>query len=285
MTPLIRKEIRLLLPFFGIALFLAVLPAWIVSANGFASSGNESIFWIFGFGLVLLGLAPFGQEVGLGTFSCSLAQPAQRNRIWMTKFFLILMAASLVLLALIVSIHLRFDFLLKEIAQRIEEETRANYLWDLDFQKSLVKALNSHAFWWIGLAAAAVGLSSGLWSSLLFRQIGAALWFALLIPAVLFLGIEWFVPGESARVILLLVGAASYSIAGVFWARRLFLAAQDVQWLGDSISPFAFRSATAQAALEGSRRLRPLPAIVLKEIQSHQISYLVAFGLLVQPGS
>lgn len=303
MTPLIRKEIRLLLPFFGIALFLAVLPAWFVSANGFASSGNQSIFWVFGFGLVLLGLAPFGQEVGLGTFSSSLAQPAQRNRIWTTKFLVMLAAALLVLLALIVSIHLRFDSLLKEVAQRIDEEKRANYLWDLDFQKSLLKALNSHSFWWIGLAAAAVGLSGGLWSSLLFRQIGAALWFSLLVPAVFFIGVEWFVPGEFAREIILLVGAAVYSLAGVLWAHRLFLQAQDVQWLGDTISPFALRSASAQTASAELRRLPPSQvgrysrhfptfikgvkvwrhsrALVRKEILSHQITYLVAFGLFV----
>lgn len=281
MTPLIRKEIRLLLPFFGIALFLAVLPAWVVSENSYAWSGNETIYWIFGFGLVLLGLAPFGQEFGLGTFSSSLAQPAQRNRIWKTKLLLILVAALFVLLALIVSIHLRFDSLLNAVAQRIEEDERAKYLWDLDFQKSLLKNLHSHAFWWIGLAAAAVGLSGGLWSSLLFRQIGAALWFALLVPAAFFLGVEWFVPGETVREILLLAGAAAYSLAGVFWAHRLFLQAQDVQWLGDSISPFALRSARAQSASTGLRRRQSLRALVGKEIQSHQISYFIAFGLLV----
>ncbi len=281
MTHLLRKEIRLLLPFFGIALFLAVVPPWILAGESFASSAQETVFWAFGFGLVLLGLAPFGQEFGLGTFSNLLAQPAQRNRIWWTKLLLILAAALLVLLALIISIHLRFDSLLATVAQRIEEDTRAHYLWDLDYQKSLLKNLHSHAFWWIGIAAAAVGVSGGLWASLLFRQIGAALWFSLLVPAVFFLGVEWFVPGDSAREIVLLAGAAAYSIAGVFWARRLFLAAQDVQWLGDSISPFSLRSANAQAALEGSRRLRPLRTLLLKEIQSHQISYLIAFGLLV----
>lgn len=281
MTPLIRKEIRLLLPFFGIALFLAILPAWVVSESSFAWSGNESIYWIFGFGLVLLGLAPFGQEFGLGTFSTSLAQPAQRNRIWTTKLLLILVATLLVLLALIVSIHLRFDSLLKTVAQRIEEDTRANYLWDLSYQKSLLMRLNSHVFWWIGLAAAAVGLSGGLWSSLLFRQIGAALWFSLLVPAVFFLGVEWFVPGEFAREIVLFVGAAAYSIAGVFWAHRLFLAAQDVQWLGDTISPFALRSAKSQTASMGLRRRQPLSAVLRKEIQFQQISLLIAFGILV----
>lgn len=277
----LRKEIRLLLPFFGIALFLAVVPSWILAGESFASSARETVFWVFGFGLVLLGLAPFGQEFGLGTFSSLLAQPAQRNRIWTTKLLLILAATLLVLLALIVSIHLRFDSLLKAVAERIEEDKRGDYLWDLDFQKSLLKNLHSQTFWWIGIAAAAVAVSGGLWASLLFRQIGAALWFSLLVPAVFFICIEWFVPGDFAREIVLLVGAAAYSVAGVFWAHRLFLQAQDVQWLGDTISPFGLRSANAQAASMGLRRLRPLRALILKEIQSHQISYLVAFGLLV----
>lgn len=281
MTPLIRKEIRLLMPFFGIALLLAVLPAWIVSEYSFAWSGDETIFWIFGFGLVLLGLAPFGQEFGLGTFSTSLAQPAQRNHIWRTKLLLILVAALLVLLALIVSIHLRFDALLTTVAQRIEEDTRANRLWDLDFQKSLLKNLNSHAFWWVGIAAAAVGVSGGLWASLLFRQIGAALWFSLLVPAVSFLCVEWFVPGESAREIVLLAGAAAYSIAGVFWAHRMFLRAQDAQWLGDTISLTGLRPSRAQAESARSRPQGRLAVLVRKEIQFQQITLLIAFGILV----
>lgn len=281
MTPLIRKEIRLLLPFFGIALLLAVLPAWIVSEYSFAWSGNQTLFWIFGFGLVLLGLAPFGQEFGLGTFSTSLAQPAQRSRIWRTKLLLILVATLLVLLALIVSIHLRIDALLKTVAERIGEDTRVNRLWDLDFQKSLLKNLNLHAFWWVGIAAAAVSVSGGLWASLLFRQVGAALWFSLLVPAVSFLCVEWFVPGEFAREIVLLVGAAAYSIAGIFWAHRLFLQAQDVQWLGDTISPFALRSSNSQTKSTELRRRQSFRALVHKEIQFQQISLLIAFGILV----
>lgn len=281
MTPLIRKEIRLLLPFFGIALLLAVLPAWIVSENSFAWSGNESIYWIFGFGLVLLGLAPFGQEFGLGTFSTSLAQPAQRSRIWWTKLLLILVAALLVLLALIVSIHLRFDALLKMVAQNIEEDTRANRLWDLAFQKSLLKNLNSHAFWWVGIAAAAVGVTGGLWASLLFRQVGAALWFSLLVPAVSFFGVEWFVPGDSAREIVLLAGAAAYSIAGVFWAHRMFLRAQDAQWLGDSISLTGLRTTGAAAEGVRARSQSSLTTLLRKEIQFQQITLLIAFGILV----
>src|SRR6185437_8408100 len=99
MSPLIRKEVRLILPFLGIALFLAVVPAFIVPGDAWVSRMNETIFWALGFGAILLGLAPFGQEFSLGTFQSMLAQPFERRRIWATKILLILLAAMLVLLA------------------------------------------------------------------------------------------------------------------------------------------------------------------------------------------
>src|SRR5579862_2752062 len=133
MTHLLRKEIRLLLPFFGIALFLAVVPPWILAGESFASSAQETVFWAFGFGLVLLGLAPFGQEFGLGTFSSLLAQPEQRNRIWKTKLLLILPLAVLVLLVLIVTIHWRLESLLQAVTQRLAEN-QGYRVWDLNVQ-------------------------------------------------------------------------------------------------------------------------------------------------------
>src|SRR5579862_492260 len=133
MTTLIRKEIRLLLPFFAIALLLAALPAWWVVSETSFTSGGEGVFWIFGFGLVLLGLAPFGQEFGLGTFSSLLAQPEQRNRIWKTKLLLILPLAVLVLLVLIVTIHWRLESLLQAVTQRLAEN-QGYRVWDLNVQ-------------------------------------------------------------------------------------------------------------------------------------------------------
>lgn len=45
MTPLIRKEIRLLLPFFGIALVLAAVPAWFFPEQSYMAPLNEGVFW------------------------------------------------------------------------------------------------------------------------------------------------------------------------------------------------------------------------------------------------
>ncbi len=109
MNALVRKEIRLILPFWGIALLLAVLPSFIAPGDSWVSSINEIIYWAFGFGAVLLGLAPFGQEFSLGTFQALLAQPLERRQMWKTKFGLILLSAALLTLAFLASVHFRLD--------------------------------------------------------------------------------------------------------------------------------------------------------------------------------
>src|SRR5215469_10188307 len=98
MGPLIKKEIRLVLPAWILAMFLAIIPAWIA---GSVWNLNDSVsvwqsgFWleavvplIFALGLLLLGLSPFGQEFSQGTFTVLLSQPVDRSRVWWTKISL-----------------------------------------------------------------------------------------------------------------------------------------------------------------------------------------------------
>lgn len=288
MTPLIRKEIRLLLPFLGIALFLAAVPSWVISEESYVAPINPVIYWAFGFGVMLLGLAPFGQEFSLGTFPSLLAQPLQRNRIWLTKLLLISAAALFALLVFVFSIHLRLDSILSAVTQQIQDlELSANHFnninlpWYLNFQKSLIADLHSFVFWRVGFILVLVGLAGGLWTSLLFRQTGAALWFTILVPGAIFVCVDWFMPENSAHNFVAFVTLGIYSVAGFVWARRMFMEAQDAQWLGGTISLSGLGSSRVEVDSARARSWGPLRALLRKELQSQQINFLIAFGLLV----
>src|ERR1044072_3794214 len=77
MNALLAKEIRLLLPAYIAALLLAFVPHWFVSIN--------VAIILFGLGVLVLGLAPFGREFGMSTFSLIMSQPLERRRLWLTK--------------------------------------------------------------------------------------------------------------------------------------------------------------------------------------------------------
>ena len=79
MNTLLRKEIRLVFPAWIVAMILVIVPVWLVPNNGLPqySSGVPVLLTIsFSLGMIVLALAPFGQEVSAGTFSVLLAQPA-----------------------------------------------------------------------------------------------------------------------------------------------------------------------------------------------------------------
>ncbi len=279
MSPLMRKEIRLLLPFFGIAVFLAAVPLWLFPEYSYKAPINRMIFGGFALGMMLLGLAPFGQEFSLGTFSNLLAQPAQRNQIWKTKLLLTAVAAVVVLFVLILSLHLRIDSLLKAVNERLQNDEWK--VWNLSVRESLTVSLHSWEFWWIGGVLAVVGLAGGLWTTLLFRQTGAALWFAILVPGVIYLCVEWFTREETTRNMCLVALLGIYSIAGIIWAQRMFLQAQDAQWLGGTVSLLGFTSSEAKSKSVMVRRKKPVAALFRKEFQLQQVSLIVAFGMLV----
>jgi hypothetical protein len=84
MNALVAKEIRLLVPAYGMAVLLAVLPVWMLPVDGHNSPAAASLY-PFSFGAVMLALSTFGREFGLRTFPLMLAQPLERVRIWRTK--------------------------------------------------------------------------------------------------------------------------------------------------------------------------------------------------------
>jgi alpha-tubulin suppressor-like RCC1 family protein len=290
MSALVRKEIRLILPFWSIAIFLAVAPAWIAPRGSSVSGMDPSLFWAFGFGMVLLGMAPFGQEFSLGTFSSLLAQPVERQRIWRTKTLLIMVAMLLVFIAFMVSVHFRLDMTLKEFMAGLRAQRTDLAHWRMEdlikMQRNLyvqegVDALET------GFLLMFVAITGALWTSLLFRQTGAALWFAILVPGAIFLMVQLLfhaVSGQMQEIVFVAL-LSLYSIAGFVWARRMFLQAQDAQWLGETISVIGLSSAKERADSTAARGRKPLSALFRKEIQSHQISFLIAFGLLVLHGA
>src|SRR6266436_6738874 len=99
MTPIVAKEIRLLLPAYGMALLLAIVPIWLVPGD----PGAATIF-SFCFGAVILALSSLGREFALRTFPLQLAQPLERSRIWWTKISVLAIAMITVMAAWLLSL-------------------------------------------------------------------------------------------------------------------------------------------------------------------------------------
>ena len=85
MSPLLRKEIRMLLPAWILAMVLAIVPVWFVwpdETHSFVLTAPGLVVFVpFWLGVCLVALTVFGQELNLGTFSLLLAQPVSRRRL------------------------------------------------------------------------------------------------------------------------------------------------------------------------------------------------------------
>ena len=262
MNPLVKKEIRLLLPAWIAAMLLAITPVWMFWKLDREDLRYVPLFpaFIFLLGILFLAIAPFGQEFSFKTFSNSLAQPVSRRRLWLVKTGMLVVAFLSVLAAGLLSWSVCFW----------HKAVLADALAD-NFR---VAALGVMAF-----------LSGGLWTALLFRQVTAAFWFTLLTPIALLFWVgeladhyQW--PGDHS-VNLLAVVLGFYSIAGFFGARWLFFRAQDVQWTGGNILFLRRRKSRGHsgAILPGGLKNR-FVALVWKEIQLHEVNLLVAVILL-----
>jgi hypothetical protein len=143
---------------------------------------------------------------------------------------------------------------------------------------------------WSGLLTTVglIGLvifSGGLWTVLLLRQVAAAFWFTVLTPGIL-AGIletlcDWgSMEGTRSATRILEVGLLLYSVAGILFARRLFLRAQDLQWTGGTIALPRFGwGAKIRTDAEQRRAWRPCEALVFKELRLHE-SQFIAAGVL-----
>jgi hypothetical protein len=291
MITFIHKEVRLVRTAWIVALLLAIVPVWfqdILPATGYrAPEPPWWLFW-FGAGALLLGLAPFGQEFNFNTFNLLLVQPQERRRLFFLKTATAAVAMLSVWLALYLSCQFRFAGVAS--AQGLEG--------------------------WLSVAAlaAVVAFSSGLWTTLFFRQITASLLFTLFTPLALIVAVsvslEFFnafhavpqvaethaaagsSPAAQAKLTVqaLLVAhqaaerreaaalswvMLAYSVAGLWWARRQFLGAQEAQWAGGVVS---VPSLLGRRSIAGQRR-GPTARLIGKELQLQQIAVLFAFGL------
>jgi len=236
MNALLKKEIRLLLPSWGVAMLLAMVQA-AVSPYDFYDA------WLVLFGLVSLALSTIGREASLNTFASLLAQPADRVRLWQMKLSVLAGAFLTVLLVWLAA----FAF----SCGRFRGE---------DFDR----ASAYHLFIAICFIASTT-FTGGLWTTLLLRQMAGAFWLTLLVPVTLFsLASVFFVNSETDYLAIAILSVVNgvYSLAGFLFARRLFFRAQDVGWSGGSIVLPEWKLFRGSAAV---RRRRPWFALLKKE--------------------
>lgn len=193
MTALIRKEVRSILPAWSMAMALAVVPVWILWPGPHGAMPDNVgglVFAPFVFGVLLLSLTPFGQELNWGTLSVLLAQPVARRRLWLVKTVVLAVALTAALVGLVVSSHLRVDSSL---------ETMKHTVWRNAFDQpserstyfiNLVAGIRHAALrdtMIVGILAVVTGFAGGLWTTLLLRQVTAAFWLTFLVPTGLLL--------------------------------------------------------------------------------------------------
>src|ERR1017187_9189294 len=85
MNALVKKEIRLLLPSWIVAVLLAMV-------QGITRPYDFYVASLLFFGLTIMALTTIGREASLNTFSSLLAQPAERIRIWKVKLSVLAVA-------------------------------------------------------------------------------------------------------------------------------------------------------------------------------------------------
>src|ERR1039457_2648837 len=89
MNPLVKKEIRLLLPSFIVAVLLAMVQAITRPYDFYVAS-------LLFFGLTIMALTTIGRETSHNTFSLLMSQPTERTRIWQTKLSVLVVAFLIV---------------------------------------------------------------------------------------------------------------------------------------------------------------------------------------------
>jgi len=267
MNALVKKEIRLLLPSWLVGLAA-------VGLGIFWTDPQHPDAWFRGYGLfafpfvlgpamvLLMALRSFGYELSAGTFSLLLAQPVARRRLWRTKTALLALGIASVCAAWCLML----------------------FYHQLLHQSTLLSADEFHTLIVTALLFSLAVYSGGLSWVLLLRQVGAAFWFALIVPAALALltsyASETFGDGLHTERNLILVLVA-YSVGSFCWARRMFLRAQDVQWTGGEIAlPAWIKLPRGLAAPQTLPSRRPRRALFAKELQLHQAQFIIAGALL-----
>jgi hypothetical protein len=261
MNPALRKEIRLLLPAWIVALIAGTVPVWMMGAD--IGVMEQMAFIFFAAGALLLSLASFGLEMSLGTFPSLLAQPRPRLDTWQMKIGVLAAALALVVVAACFSWWLR----IQAGQARIFPFTGTYFTYD---------------FWPVALRPfllpALIAFAGGLWTTLLFRQIVTSFWFAFLVPVLLYRACwPWMWEEDDTSFFMFSLGVVGcvYAAVGYCLARWLFLHAQDKQAQEDGYT-LAWLSLPAFPT-----RRRPVAALLVKELRWHQGTLLICAGLVV----
>ncbi len=256
MSALVRKEMRLLWPSWAAA-FLMAFSVWLIPKDQSAASNFERMLVVIPFlvcpaMLVAMTLSSFGREITSNTFSNLLAQPVPRARIWWTKTLLLAAAVGIVWAVWWFSLLQNFNF------QRTPQEGIRNVFV-------------------ITLLFVVAAYSGGLWTVLLFRQVAAAFWFTLLLPAAMVMMINYLLQNQTDWINkALIVAFGVYSLAGFLFARWLFFRAQDVHWTGGALALPGWRRKRSAVTKRETNRRRPWRALFIKEIQLHQSQLFIA---------
>jgi hypothetical protein len=259
MNAALRKEVRLLMPAFIVALVTAAVPVWVVGSAWMVDTDIQSIeqisFILFAAGALLLSLSSFGLEMSLGTFPSLLAQPRPRLDIWQMKIGLLAAALASVVLASGFSWWFWSGAMLTE-----------GSVWPDNFSHILLLAVMAFA--------------GGLWTTLLFRQMVAAFWFAIVVPVVLY---SAFSPLErlllnkyDTSVFPLTIMTLVYAVAGYCLARWLFLHAQDKEAIEEATDTGAWSFLPAFPS-----PCWPVAALLVKELRLQQGTLLIGVVLLL----
>jgi hypothetical protein len=261
-----RKEIRLLLPAWILALTAATVPVWVLGSD--IQSMEQIYFILFAAGALLLSLSSFGLEMSFGTFPSLLAQPRPRLDTWQIKVGILAAALAIVVMVACFSWWLRVQTILAGAMY-----LAPNYVYYLDHSwPVLFRRL---------LLLTAMAFAGGLWTTLLFRQIVTAFWFALLVPMVLYSAswslFELLAEEDDHSFILAAIGLAScvYVAASYYLAQWLFLHAQ-VKQTQEAADPVAW------SFLPAFPKPRwPVAALLVKELRLHQGTLLICVGLVL----
>jgi ABC-type transport system involved in multi-copper enzyme maturation permease subunit len=260
MSPLLRKETRMLLPAWIAALLSASLPLchW-----RWQNAAGISLI-LLPVAMIALALSPFGQETSYGTFGLLLVQPEDRRRFWRVKTRLLTFA--------LVSAWTLFALCLW-IARGWPPGS------DAMAREDLISALKMSAL------ITFLAFSGGLWTTLLLRDMVSALFCTVLAPIIIFCAtttafVHWIGPQSDQFSTIAYGVQLAYAAAGFLWARRLFLGAQDVPWTGGQISLRSVRGVALRwPAFEMKGGQNQWTALVKKELQLQEITMFLVLIL------
>ena len=261
----LRKEFRLLLTPWVLALLLATTTLW------WRPGPDETAARVFGLacfalGMVLLAVAAFGKEFSHGTFLSWLCQPVSRAQLWLEKAGVLALAMVSVFLVFSVSIYC-----------------------SLGGVNSLPAYIRHPVIGWAVLVSF-TALGGGLSLTLLSREMISSIWLTVILPVALGLTLayarqKWF-PTQSPATwwgATLVVYSAVICLA----SPGLFLRYQDTQRLRDrTLYPFRLRLRFFRRQAAGPSRPRGSTAAMFwKELHLQQINFIcsVVFLLLRAP--